>query len=196
MDKKHNMQLQNIRLIHRGKFLSYYELDYRDSSGNTKTYEMVSRSEDIEQALSLQKDCGSAHAVTLLVFNEDQTKMLIPYEFRMAFNQFVINQISGLIEPNENIEHAAARELYEETGLELVSILDTLPPSYACSGITDDMAIQFICTARGELQESDSINEEIHCQWMDKEQVRKLLYDRATPVSARMQAHMYMWTHS
>ena len=68
MDKKHNMQLQNIRLIHRGKFLSYYELDYRDSSGNTKTYEMVSRSEDMEQ-----KDCGSAHAVTLLVFNEDQT---------------------------------------------------------------------------------------------------------------------------
>lgn len=73
MDKKHNMQLQNIRLIHRGKFLSYYELDYRDSSGNTKTYEMVSRSEDMEQTLSQQKDCGSAHAVTLLVFNEDQT---------------------------------------------------------------------------------------------------------------------------
>lgn len=122
--------------------------------------------------------------------------MLIPYEFRMALNQVVVNQISGLIDPGESNEQAASRELFEETGLELVSILDVLPPSYACSGITDDMAIQFICTAKGTLRGSNSVNEEIHCEWMDKEQVRALLRDSKIPISARMQANMYLWTQS
>lgn len=199
MDKKHNMQLQNIRLIHQGKFLSFYEMDYEDAAGNHKTYEMVSRSANLKtEGLShpLGEMPKQAQAVTLLVLNEDQTKMLIPYEFRMALNRVVVNQISGLIDPGESNEQAASRELFEETGLELVLILDVLPPSYACSGITDDMAIQFICTAKGTLRGSNSVNEEIHCEWMDKEQVRALLRDSKIPISARMQANMYLWTQS
>jgi len=191
------MQLESVRRIHNGQFLTFYELDYKDRSGNAKTYEMVSRagsSRSKEPFLRFNAPTP-AQAITLMVFDENQSKVLIPFEFRMALNRVVVNQISGLIDLGECEEQAAARELLEETGLELVSILDKLPPSTTCAGITDDIATQLICTAKGNLRESDSANEEIHCQWMDKKHVRELLKDQEILISGRMQAYLYMWTH-
>ena len=174
----HSMQLTDIRLVHQGSFLSCYEMDYKDSAGNAKTYEMISRSGSIQSTLppisDKNADALPAQAVTLMVLNEEQTKMLVPAEFRMAINRFVVNQISGLIDEGEDEDHAAARELFEETGLELAEIIGT---------------------ARGELRGSNSVNEEINCEWMDKEQIKELLSNRDISIGGRCQAYMYMWAH-
>ena len=195
----HSMRLTDIRLVHQGSFLSCYEMDYKDSAGNAKTYEMISRSGSIQSTLppisDKNTDALPAQAVTLMVLNEEQTKMLVPAEFRMAINRFVVNQISGLIDEGEDEDHAAVRELFEETGLELAEIIDKLPPAYSCAGISDDMATQIICTARGELRGSNSVNEEINCEWMDKEQIKELLSNCDISIGGRCQAYMYMWAH-
>lgn len=61
-------------------------------------------------------------------------KLLLNKEYRMAVGDYVYNFPAGLIDAGETAEVAAARELKEETGLELVSIKDTLFDSYSAIG--------------------------------------------------------------
>lgn len=188
------MKAQSINLIHRGKFLSYYEIKYNDDSGHEKTYEMVSRSTD--PAITIDTVGTKLNAIVMFVFNEDQSKVLICKEFRMGTNHWVINNPAGLIDPGETPEIAAKRELFEETGLNLVEIIDTLNPSFTCSGITDELTTLIICKATGEIQGSDSVYEDIYSEWMDKQQVKELLNDKTVIMASRTQAILYMWAHS
>ena len=61
-------------------------------------------------------------------------KLLLNKEYRMAVGDYVYNFPAGLIDAGETAEVAAARELKEETGLQLVSIKDTLFDSYSAIG--------------------------------------------------------------
>ena len=191
------MKAQEIRMIHRGKYLSYYEIDYADELGHKKTYEMCSRAGSSNAgsppALSLNDIGKTVHAVSLLVFNEDMTKTLVNYEFRMGVNRHVVNNIAGLVENGESITCAAQRELFEETGLHLTAVLDVLMPSIVCAGVTDECVPLVVCQAKGEILGSDSIYEDIQSFWMDKRQVTELLEDREIIMASRTQALLYAW---
>lgn len=52
----------------------------------------------------------------------------------------------------------------------------------------------FVCEAEGNIIESDNVNEEIHPFWVDKADVKKLLFDEKITFAARTQAIAYMWT--
>ena len=190
------MKADNIKLVHRGEYLSYYEIAYSDEQGNHKTYEMVSKNGskfNNTDELTLS-DIGKGDiAIVLIVLNRDHSKMLLLKEFRMGVNQYVYGQVTGFIDEGETDEQAAARELKEEAGLNLVKIIDKLPGSFSCAPVADDKAIMLVCEAEGEICNSDNVNEEIYPFWCDKEMARKLLFDKNVTFAARTQAIVYMW---
>ncbi|GFI61200.1 hypothetical protein IMSAG049_00357 [Clostridiales bacterium] len=87
---------------------------------------------------------------------------------------------------------AAARELKEETGMEIAEILDILSPSFSCTGVTDEKSVLVICNLAGEIGECDFPDEEIHAGLYTKEEVKRLLENEC--FSARTQAVCYLWT--
>lgn len=180
-----------IRQIHRGRYLSYYEIDYINLDGRIKTYEMVSKNHN----LTLDTIGRSLQAIVLLVFNEDHSKMLLSKEFRMGVNQFVINTPAGLIDAGETPEIAAARELREETGLNLTKIIEVMGPSFSCAPVTDDMSKLIICEANGEIALSDSPDEEVYAKWYSKNEVRDLLNSGEYAIAARTQAFCWSWVN-
>lgn len=191
------MKADDIKLIHQGEYLSYYEIDYSDESGHHKTYEMVSKKGskfNNSDALSLETIGKDDIAIVLIVLNPDHSKMLLLKEFRMGVNRYVYGQVTGFIDEGETDEQAAARELKEETGLDLVRIIDKLPGTFTCAPVADDKTIMFVCEAEGNIIESDNVNEEIHPFWVDKADVKKLLFDEKITFAARTQAIAYMWT--
>ena len=191
------MKADDIKLIHQVEYLSYYEIDYSDESGHHKTYEIVSKKGskfNNSDALSLETIGKDDIAIVLIVLNPDHSKMLLLKEFRMGVNQYVYGQVTGFIDEGETDEQAAARELKEETGLDLVRIIDKLPGTFTCAPVADDKTIMFVCEAEGNIIESDNVNEEIHPFWVDKADVKKLLFDEKITFAARTQAIAYMWT--
>lgn len=183
------MKFKEINKKHDGKFITRYDITYETEEGNTKIYEMISRNKNLNTLSDLQGH--NPDAVVLILTNEDEDKILLSREFRMAVGDFVFNFPAGLIDPGETPSEAAKRELWEETGLELYEITDTIGTSFSAVGFSNEMNVCIVGKARGTFSKSTSDVEEIEPGWYSKEEVRALL--KTEKFAARTQAYCYLW---
>ncbi|MGN0341022.1 MAG: NUDIX hydrolase [Lachnospira sp.] len=184
------MEFQGIEKVHEGRFIDRYNLTYVTKDNKTKVYEIISRN----KGLTGPEEIRNPHTdgVVIVVTDQNDEKILLNREFRMAVNDFVYNFPAGLIDPGETPEIAAARELREETGLTLLSIEDKLYDSYSAIGFSNETNAVVIGKASGEFAPSTSTLEEIEAAWYTKEQVKELL--KNNHFAARTQAYCYMWS--
>jgi ADP-ribose pyrophosphatase len=183
------MKFKGIKKVHKGRFIAAYNAEYETNLGNTKIYEMSSRDHNITSLEDLQRE--KCDAVVLIITSPDGNKLLLNKEVRMAVGGFAINCPAGLIDEGETPEEAAARELWEETGLKLTSIDEVLPMSFSGVGLTNERSCCVIGKAEGEFAPSTSDEEEIEARWYTREEVRELL--KQTNFAARTQAYCYWW---
>ena len=184
------MKLKYITKKETGNFITRYDLEYETEDKEKKVYEIISRNADIKSEADLKGD--KPDAVVLIIEDENHEKLLINKEFRLAVDSWVYNFPAGLIDPGETADEAAKRELWEETGLELVSIEDHIGKSYSAVGFSNEANVCVVGTARGEFKKSTSNVEEIEPGWYTKAQVRELL--KTQPFAARTQAYAYLWS--
>ncbi len=184
------MQFEKIEKKEEGKFITRYDLTYRLENGKEKIYEIISRDRDLTSLSDLRKK--DADAVILIMEDESGEKILLNREFRMAVGSWVYNFPAGLIDAGETPEEAAKRELYEETGLSIRKVKDTISNSYSAIGFTNERTVCVIGEAEGTFKESTSAEEEIEPGWYTKEQVKELL--KTESFAARTQAYCYLWS--
>ena len=110
----------------------------------------------------------------------------------MSIGEWIYNFPAGLIDPGETPAVAAARELKEETGLELKEIKDEIDGGYSAIGFSNELTVCFVGVAGGEFKESTSFEEEIEACWYTKAEVRELL--KTAKFAARTQAYCYAWS--
>lgn len=186
------MKFQSIQKKESGKYITRYDVTYETVDQQIKVYEMISRMKNIDSFEALHG--RDADAVVMFITNETGDKILINKEFRLAPGEWVYNFPAGLIDPGETPEAAAARELREETGLELFQVVDIIGTSYSAVGFSNETNITIVGKARGEFQASTNAVEEIIPGWYSKEEVRNLLSQ--FKFAGRTQAFCYMWSHS
>ena len=185
------MKYQGIRKIHEGRFITRYDVDYVTAEGHSKTYEIISRNRDIRTLEQLQN--RTPDSVILILTDESGERILVNREYRMAMAQWIYNFPAGLIDPGETPEESAKRELWEETGLTLVRIDDTLDNSYCAIGFSNERNITVFGVAAGQFRKSTSDAEEIVPGWYTKSEIRALL--RTEAFAARTQAYCYAWAN-
>lgn len=184
------MKFKTIQKLESGKFINRYNILYETSDHKEKVYEMISRKKELSSLKELNGE--EPDAVVIAATNEAGDKILLNKEFRLAVGDWVYNFPAGMIDPGENYEESAKRELWEETGLELYEINDFLGPSYSAVGFSNEINVTIVGKARGEFRASTSTFEEIEPGWYDKQQVKELL--KTQKFAARTQAFCYMWT--
>lgn len=186
-------KIKSVKKVEEGRYLSYYHIAYSNLDGKDKVYEMVSK----DRMLNIDNiGRHPSDGIILIVFNEDNSKMLLNKEFRMAVNKYVYGEPAGFIDGDETVEEAARRELKEETGLELKEVKKVLNDTYTCAPITDMITTVVVCRASGEIrQDFDSPNEEIYAGWYTKDEVKKLLEDKEIMFAGRAQAFAYCWVY-
>ena len=185
------MIFKDIRKIHEGKFITRYDVSYNTEQGHEKVYEMISRNKDIRTLEDLNNP--TIEAVVLVIFDEKHERLLLNKEFRLAPGCFVYNFPAGLIDKGETPEEAAKRELFEETGLELISVEDVIGESYSAVGFSNEKNLTIIGTAKGEFRkDNESEFEEIASAWYTKEEIAELL--KKYPFAGRTQAFCYMFS--
>ena len=188
-----DFRLQYIKseVVHSGKYLDYIETEYKLRNDETKIYESVVR----KQTEINSKTMGHhvTHAVVMIVLNKEHTRMLINKEFRLSVNDWVYNLPAGLIDKGESVEEALRRELKEETGLDVVRIIRTLPASFCSIGESNTTTILSYIEATGTLHNDGNPVEEIEPLWVDKGRARDIL--KSDRITSRTQVLLDMWVN-
>lgn len=187
------MEFVNLEKVGGGKFITRYDATYKTAENNLKRYEMISRNPNLESIDDIKN--SAVEAVVIIAHNEDNSKILINKEFRMAVGTVAYNFPAGLIDPGEDAKTAAKRELWEETGLDLYEIDEVWPASFSAVGVMNEKAVVLVGKARGEFAPSTSAEEEIEACWYTKEEMREILAVDTT-FAARTQAYCWLWSHS
>ena len=147
------MIIKKIETLWSSKWLSIKQAVYKDKNEIERTWEFVERN-------------NNAKVVTIICESESG-KFLLIKQARIAINAFEISFPAGLIDPGEDIQQAALRELKEETGYsaEVVQYSNFTPKS---SGLTNESTSVVFCKTLEKNNGKQNLDpsEEIEWFWM------------------------------
>ena len=179
------MKFVQFEKVRDGCYLKNYELTYLNKSGQEKKYEIISHKE-----LQNVADIGARPSGVSIIAICDG-KLLLLREFRMGVNREIYNLCAGMLEAGETIEECIARELYEETGLQVKSIRKILPPSFAAVAISDMSTYIAFVEATGTIADHTSDNEQITAAFYTKDEVKALIESEAFSSSAQLATYFF-----
>lgn len=158
-----NSYMKSEPLYH-GNFLDMNLVTMTNSKGKEIKWECVSRK-------------NKTNAVVIVPYHIQKKKFVYISEFRIPINGHEICFPAGLLDKeNESFEDTVARELKEETGLELVKIRRVSPKGYNSAGMTDEAVSIVYADVNGELSNKfQEDTEDIRAFLMSKEEIRYLL---------------------
>lgn len=139
------MKIMNVEKLSDRQYLNLFSIQYTDRENRNKEYIFASRS---QQANPLEKKAGLPDAVVVVPFHTKENKLVLIEEYRVALGGYQYGFPAGLIDKGETIEQAGKRELHEETGLNVTSVLKQSPAVFSSSGMTDEsVSLLFVhCT--------------------------------------------------
>ena len=103
-------------------------------------------------------------------------KLVVTKEFRVPLWDYEYGFPAGLIDEGESVEVTVARELKEETGLDLVKINHISMPVYSSGGLTDESCVMAMVEAQGHVStRGQEETEDIEVVLMGVSEVQALL---------------------
>ena len=167
------MEIREIKKISDQHHLNLFSLSYLDQRGSEKSWVFASRKRVPEV---VDETPPAADAVVIVPFHREKEKLVMIREFRVPLGGFQYGFPAGLVDPGETVEKAGARELKEETGLDLVTVVRTSPPIYSSSGMTDESISLVFADCRGEMNLSgNEASEEISVLFLSRADAKNLL---------------------
>lgn len=172
------------------RFLSYYEMEAVHRDGSISPYYMASRNPDPSALKAVTKKNPPDGVAIYSMFGD---RVVLVRQYRYPIGGYVYEFPAGLVEPGENMEQAAIREMYEETGLRLTP----LPcgsygrPFYTTVGMTDESCGTVFGYCEGTPTNlHQEASEEIQVILADKEECRRILREEHVAI---MCAYMLMY---
>lgn len=160
------------------KYVNLYSTEVQTSRG-TSPWTFASRKAD-PGATSAAAD---AAVIIAVVLGSDEPRLVLTREFRAPLGTYEISVPSGLIDPGESAAEAAAREMREETGLELVRVVHVSPPVASSAGLTDETVALVYAEAAGTISKAHQTeHEEIETRLVTLAEIRDLLGGRTKDI--------------
>jgi len=117
-----------------------------------------------------------AVVMIVVVAGADEPRLVVTREFRAPLGCYELAFPAGLIDQGETPVVAAARELFEETGLTLAKVVRVSPPVSSSAGMTDETACLVYGEATGTISKSHlERHEDIEARLMTLAEIRSLI---------------------
>lgn len=157
------------------RFLNLFKLFAENKNGEPLEYLVASRAEKVDDLKAINHK-KKADAVAIVAYHEESNKFVLLKQYRYAIGDYIYELPAGLVEDGENIEDAAKRELYEETGLKVVEMTTDGNAYFSSPGMTDETCAIVRCIAIGEIKNDyQERNEEIEVVLVDIDEMFRVL---------------------
>ena len=172
-------RIKELLTLSQTKFLNFYHAIYENKCGQQKDWFIASRkTEEVMRKQCLNGEEDQVDAVLIVAFHEEYEKLVLIKQYRVPLNDYIYELPAGLIDKGEDYKIAVARELKEETGLELTTLneKDSIGKVYLSPGMTDESVALIYCKCRGDLsKEYMEADEDIEPMLVSKEEAREIL---------------------
>lgn len=190
-----NKRIKKILPLSQTKYLSLYNAEYVNKKGNVKHWIIASR-KDINtlNAQIFEGKKEKIDAVAIVAVHKDLKKLVLVKQYRVPINDYIYEIPAGLIDGDEDIFTAAKRELFEETGLDILEVDKTKKtlPLYASAGMTDESITLVYCTCTGEASTQNlEDDEDLEVLLVSREEAEELVNK-----NVKMDAKAYIILHS
>lgn len=175
------------------KFLNMYELDNVHRSGRAGKYFLASRAKDIDR-LKIKTGKNKPDGVIIYALaGDNKDKVVLVRQYRYTIDDYIYEFPAGLVEENEDYGEAAAREIFEETGMTFTRIQAPEgyeKPFFTSIGMTDESCATVFGYCGGEpTSANQEDSEEIEVILADKKEVKRILKEEKIAI---MTAYMLM----
>jgi len=166
------MKITDATIIAQLKFLTLFAISYRDRQGHPRQWHMVSRKAPPK---CISGDRRRPDAAIIVPYHRREDKLVVIKEFRVPVGDYQYGFPAGLLDPGEELETTAARELHEETGLALVRVYRHSPAIFSSAGLSDESIAMVFAEVDGTPSvRYNSDSEDIEIFLMDRKQVQAL----------------------
>lgn len=177
------MKIIDAQKLTQLKWLNVFEVHYIDRSNAQKTWQVVSRSVSPK---CLTGKFDRPDAVIIVPFHLAKKKMVITREYRVPLADYEYGFPAGLVDNGESIQDTARRELFEETGLELIRIKNISPPLYSSAGMTDESVALVYVECEGQpTTQNNKGSEVIEILFVSPVEAARLCNDSALKFDAK-----------
>lgn len=167
------MKVIDATVVNQIPFVTLYTVNYLDRKGKPRRWNMVSRSDPPK---CVSGDRQRPDAAIIVPYHRTEEKLVVIKEFRIPVGDYQYGFPAGLLDPGEALEITAGRELYEETGLELVRVYRHSPAIFSSAGLTDESIAMVFAEVRGTPSvRHNADSEDIEIFLMDRQEVKSLL---------------------
>jgi ADP-ribose pyrophosphatase len=165
------------------KWLNLFKLHYTDTHNASRAWLLASRSKE-PKAISRITD--PPDAVVIVARHAVTGKIVVIREYRVPLADVEYGFPAGLVDAGETIEQAAARELKEETGLDVVKFTKISPPVYSSAGLTDESIAMVFLECEGEPSATgNQASESIEVMFISREEAGALCRDSGIKFDAK-----------
>lgn len=150
-------KIKELVMLQKNKFLNFYQAIYENKAGEQKDWFIASRkNEEAVRGQLLEGKMDEPDAVLIVAIHEAEEKLVLVKQFRIPVGAYLYELPAGLIDKGEEIFQAAARELKEETGLEVTAMdeVKSHKQCYLSPGMTDESVSVIYCRCTGNLSEA------------------------------------------
>ena len=167
------MKIIDSTVVTKSQFATMVAVHYEDRRGNRKRWHMVTRE---EQPKCITGKIQHPDATIIVPYHRQEDKLVVIKEFRIPVGGYQYGFPAGLLDPGEALTATAARELQEETGLDLVRVFRHSPAIFSSAGITDEAISMVFAEVQGTpATHRNGDSEDIEVFMLDREAVRELL---------------------
>lgn len=178
--------LKKVEQQTNNKFLNMYNLSFYNKETNKEFNYFIASRKDKNNLVALHKNLDKADAVMMFCMYTNGDIVLIR-QFRPAINNYIYESPAGLIDEGETILEAAKREVYEETGLEVIDCFELVKPSYTSEGMSDESVAIYMCLVDGEpTTEHAEENEDIEVVVVKAADIDKFLKEETVSIKTAL----------
>ena len=110
-------QIGSIEKKSNTPFLNFYEFEAIHRDGTSAPYYVASRAKAIPDLKAISHQNKPDGVILYGVYGEEKDKVVLIRQYRYPLGGYCYEFPAGLVEKGEDMQEAATREMYEETGL-------------------------------------------------------------------------------